>query len=73
MGLDKLTTAFGQLIILHGLAVIIGTPVAGLYDTVLNTWMQSNLGYCIRTLNAQALPTFTTCKYFNVVIVVSNL
>jgi len=33
MGLDKLTTAFGQLIVLHGIAVIIGTPIAGmLYD-----------------------------------------
>ena len=29
MGLDKLTTCFSQLIIIHGVAIMIGTPIAG--------------------------------------------
>jgi len=29
MGLDKLTTSFGQLSIFNGMAVMIGTPIAG--------------------------------------------
>lgn len=32
MGLDKLTTAFGQLVVLQGLGVIVGTPMAGEFD-----------------------------------------
>ena len=43
MGLDKLTTAFGQLIVLHGVAVIIGTPIAGQFIHASNKACQQHV------------------------------
>jgi len=33
MGLDKLTTCYSQLVIFHGISVLIGAPVAGQYTS----------------------------------------
>ena len=35
MGLDKLTTCYSQLVIFHGMAVILGAPLLGNYSILL--------------------------------------
>ncbi|XP_001607269.2 monocarboxylate transporter 12-B isoform X3 [Nasonia vitripennis] len=65
LGLDKLTNAFGLLILFRGIAAIGGPPIAGnLYDLTLNydiTFYMAGFCFLISTITSFVAPTLKRC------------
>lgn len=65
LGLDKLTNAFGLLILFRGVAAIGGPPIAGnLYDLTLDydiTFYMAGFCFLISTITSFVAPTLKRC------------